>query len=118
VTKKHTQKMDNNSNNFESLRKDLGLTNRDFAAKMNIPETVYTRIKSGKYNVGSEYKRRIEKAFPNINIKWLLFNEGEKFKPENEITADDIIGIHANAKHIGYFDENIPYVDIHGNNIF
>ncbi|WGQ15620.1 LexA family transcriptional regulator [Sphingobacterium faecium] len=105
------------NNNFEVIRKELGLTNRDFAAFLNIPEQTYSRVKRGIYPLGTITKRKFEEALPEINIKWLLFNEGDRDKPREVIDQNKILQ-NTNAKYIGQFSRDIKFMDDDGNNIF
>lgn len=116
----HTQEAmgDITKNNFEVLRKELGLTNRDFAKLLGVPEQTYSRLKKGKQNVGPKLKARMQEGLPDINMQWLLFNEGDKNKPINVINLDSVNDHFSNGRHLGYFDEDVPFTDIHGNNIF
>ncbi|MGJ1417623.1 LexA family transcriptional regulator [Sphingobacterium multivorum] len=105
------------NNNFEVIRKEMGLTNRDFAAFLDIPEQTYSRVKRGVYPLGMKMKKRFEEALPEVNLDWLIFNKGEREKPKEVIDQNKVV-ISSNAKYIGQFSDDIKYEDEDGNNIF
>lgn len=105
------------NNNFEIVRKELELTNRDFAKLLDVAEQTYTRLKKGVYPLGEQTKAKIEKALPNINFEWLIYNTGEKEKKHNIINQSNT-STNSNAKYIGHFSDEVKYKDDDGNNIF
>jgi phage repressor protein C with HTH and peptisase S24 domain len=66
------------NNNFERVRHRLNLSNRDFSSKLNISETMYSKIKRGDYPIGDKVINKIKRAIPLYNIEWLLYG----FEPE------------------------------------
>ncbi|WP_293947273.1 MULTISPECIES: helix-turn-helix domain-containing protein [unclassified Sphingobacterium] len=106
------------ANNFEVLRLEMGITNREFAAILGVREQVYSRIKKGEYPIGLTMKTRIQNAFPQVQYDWLLYGKGER----NELGAshsDTISMINVgNGKSIGYFSNDVKFIDENKNNIF
>lgn len=68
------------NNKLEILREYLNLSNRDFANKLSIHETMYTKIKKGNYPIGAKTMGKIQKAFPEHNIDWILYGVGDEKK--------------------------------------
>ena len=50
-----------------------GLSQRKFTNSLNLSEGV---LRKGK-NIGSGYLKRIKEKYPDLNLHWLLFDEGE-----------------------------------------
>ena len=92
------------NNNFEVLRLEMKVTNREFAAILGVREQVYSRIKKGEYPIGLTMKTRIENAFPQVNYDWLLYNRGNREKRESFVQSDEVSMVSVgNGKSIGYF---------------
>lgn len=63
---------------LRTVRKKLKLTIIEFAEKMGVFFTQYSRYEKGQdFLVSNLY--RIKKAIPNLNIDWLVSGEGEMF---------------------------------------
>lgn len=60
-----------------SIMQKEGLTNAEFAEKIGISTSSLSHIFSGRNKPSLEVVMRIHKAYPNININWLLYGEGE-----------------------------------------
>ena len=59
------------------IMKKEGLTNAEFADKINISTSSLSHIFSGRNNPSLEVVMRIHKACPYLNLNWLLYGEGE-----------------------------------------
>lgn len=105
------------NNNFEVVRLEMNMTNREFASLLDVAEQTYSRLKKGTYPLGQVTRMKIEKALPNINFDWLVYNKGEKEKKQNIINQSNTT-VNTNAKYIGHFSEEVKYKDDDGNNIF
>ena len=57
--------------------KSTGLSNAEFAEKIGISPSSLSSIFSGRYNPSLDVVLGIHKAYPHININWLLYGEGE-----------------------------------------
>lgn len=105
--------MDLSKNNFELVRTEMGLTNRDFAKVIGIAETAYTKLKKGTLSVGSRTEHKIRNAFPELNINWLLYGEGDR---KNKQATRIITRGQNNASVIGALPEeedgNTKFVEI------
>ncbi len=61
-----------------SVRAELGLLSKDFAAKAGIDPKNYSSIESGKRSIGDRVMNDICRAF-NISAVWLKTGKGEKY---------------------------------------
>ena len=55
------------------------LTQQDFAMRLEISAASLSNIFNGKTNPTNTHVCAVHKAFPNVNINWLLFGEGNMF---------------------------------------
>ncbi len=107
------------NNNFEILRLELSVTNREFASLLGVREQVYSRIKKGEYPLGLMMKTRIQKAFPHIKYDWLLYGRGERTDTGTRIQSETVSTVHmGNGRSIGYFSDDVKFIDENKNNIF
>ena len=60
-----------------SIMQKEGLTNAEFAEKIGISTSSLSHIFGGRNKPSLEVVMRIHKAYPKININWLLYGEGE-----------------------------------------
>ncbi|MNG57259.1 hypothetical protein D3C87_499280 [compost metagenome] len=106
-------------NNFEILRLEMGITNREFAGLLGVREQVYSRIKKGEYPIGLTMKTRIQNAFPKVQYDWLLYGKGERNQSGATIQPDTVSMVNVgNGKSIGYFSSDVNFIDENKNNIF
>lgn len=66
------------------IMKDEGMDQKDFAAALKISPSSLSNIFNGRSNPTSNHVSAIHKRFPEININWLMFGEGDMYKPVNE----------------------------------
>ena len=66
------------------IMKDEGMDQKDFAAALKISPSSLSNIFNGRSNPTSNHVSAIHRRFPEININWLMFGEGEMYKPVNE----------------------------------
>lgn len=70
-----------------------GLTQNEFAARLGMSPGSVSSIFTGRTNPTNNHVRAIHRAFPAINVNWLLFGEGEVYSKENApLTDEPIIG--------------------------
>ena len=67
--------------------KKEGLTNAEFAEKIDISTSSLSHIFSGRNKPSLEVVMRIHKACPYINLNWLLYGEGEMVNSQEPNTA-------------------------------
>ncbi|MDR3010768.1 MAG: LexA family transcriptional regulator [Sphingobacterium sp.] len=107
------------NNNFEVLRLEMRVTNREFASLLGVREQVYSRIKKGEYPIGLTMKTRIQQAFPHIQYDWLVYGKGERIGGGTLVQSDSISMVSiGNGKSIGYFSDDVKFIDENKNNIF
>ena len=68
------------------MQKD-GLTNAEFAEKIGISTSSLSHIFSGRNKPSLEVVMRIQKAYPSINLNWLLYGEGNMEQIASPSTA-------------------------------
>lgn len=56
---------------------NAGLTQQEFAVKLGISPASLSSIFTGRTNPTNNHVMAIHRAFPQINVNWLLFGEGE-----------------------------------------
>ena len=61
------------------LMKKEGMTQQEFAAALDISPASLSNIFNGKTNPTNNHVNAIHKRFPNINISWLMFGEGNMY---------------------------------------
>ncbi len=73
---------------IKEIRKQLHLSQIDFAAAIGISNTFLSEVEKGKFKPGYDFFINTIKEF-NINTKYLATGEGDIFfKNRNEITTD------------------------------
>lgn len=60
------------------------LSQQDFAAKIEISPSSLSGVFTGRTNPTTKIVAAIHAAFPEINVGWLMFGDGEMLSPENE----------------------------------
>lgn len=88
------------------------LSQQDFAARLGISPASLSSIYTGRTNPTNNHVSAIHRAFPEINVNWVMFGEGEMLIPNtvNDSTADDE---HSTEKN---FAESPVSVDVGGVN--
>ena len=71
------------------LMQKAGMTQKDFANCLQISEASLSSIFNGRTNPTNTHVCAVHKAFPNVNVNWLLFGEGEIFTDGSGDSADD-----------------------------
>lgn len=69
---------------IRSLMKSVEMSQQDFANKLEIAPASLSNIFTGKTNPTNNHVMAIHRAFPEVNINWLLFGEGEMYNVEPE----------------------------------
>lgn len=55
------------------------MSQQDFANKLGISPASLSSIYTGRTNPTNNHVQAVHRAFPDVNINWLLFGEGEMF---------------------------------------
>lgn len=66
----------------------LKMRQKDFALKANTSEINISNIVTQKVNPSSETLEAICKAYPEINVRWLLIGEGNMFNNVDSLPND------------------------------
>lgn len=65
-----------------------GLTQQDFANQLGISPASLSNIFVGRTNPTNNHVQAIHRAFPDINVSWLLFGEGEMLGEISSLGVD------------------------------
>lgn len=74
---------------IKSLRKALGLSQRDFGARLGVTDSAISIIESGRRNITEQMEKAICREF-NVNYDWLKDGEGEMFDAVPETLVDEL----------------------------
>lgn len=96
---------------LQNIRKNLNLTQKEFAEKLNERQAYISRYESGASKIQSELIEKLAKIF-NVNAHWLITGEGDMFinkKNVNVIGNQNTIGnnniiTNTMEKKISHFD--------------
>lgn len=55
------------------------LSQQDFATKLGVSPASLSSIFTGRTNPTNNHVQAVHRAFPNVNVNWLLFGEGEMY---------------------------------------
>ncbi len=72
------------------LLKELGISQRQFAMKINLDAGYFSRIMQGKVNPPSRILLLIENIF-NVNKNWLENGEGEIFSTQGSLAKRQVL---------------------------
>lgn len=62
------------------LMEQTKLSQQDFAMKLGISPASLSGIFTGRTNPTNNHVNAIHRAFPEVNVSWLLFGEGEMYE--------------------------------------
>ena len=66
---------------------EFDLSQQEFAQRLNLSAASLSSIFTGRTNPTNKHVLAIHHAFPEVNVNWLLFGEGDKF---NDPSASSI----------------------------
>ena len=69
------------------LMQEEALTNAEFAKKIGISASALSHITTGRNEISLRVALLIHKAYPSINLDWLLYGEGEMRKADTPETT-------------------------------
>lgn len=76
---------------IRSIMEHVQLSQQDFAARLGISPASLSSIFNGRTNPTNNHVMAVHRAFPNININWLMFGEGEMVKSSSsDENGDDL----------------------------
>ncbi|EOS63352.1 hypothetical protein C814_00826 [Anaerotruncus sp. G3(2012)] len=87
---------------IRKVRKDLGLTQQEFAGRIGTTANVLTNYETGRRNPSASAFNNICKTF-NISEEWLRIEDGEVFLPTPETSIDQLV----KEFHLGDMEKQI-----------
>ena len=75
------------NNRLQSFIAAENLTQSQFADNINVARASISHILSGRNKPGFDFVEKLMKAFPNLNIEWLITGKGKMYKTTQ--TGDD-----------------------------
>lgn len=69
--------------NLKNIRKRLNLSQQEFADKLNVTQTLISKIEAGKSKPTLKMLNEISTIF-DINLNYILFEEGDMYKANNQ----------------------------------
>ncbi|WP_010253806.1 helix-turn-helix transcriptional regulator [Myroides injenensis] len=76
--------MDNFVNRLEFLLENLDYTASAFADKIGVQRSSLSHLLSGRNKPSLDFILKVDEAFPELNLKWLLKGEGHYLESENK----------------------------------
>lgn len=64
---------------IKQLQAALGMTQKEFAESLGFAPGALSNIYSGRTNATNNHVVAIHRAFPHVNVNWLMFGEGEMY---------------------------------------
>lgn len=82
------------------IQEQLGLSQIEFSNKLGISAASLSSIYTGRTNPTNNHVMAIHKAFPQINVNWLMFGEGD-------MTENGVVGaaLNGNGEQVGNGEE-------------
>lgn len=104
------------SDRLEQIRDVANMNQSEFAKFLDIEPGSYSDIKRGKNGISRNIQRRLEEKL-NINLRWLIYNEGEmllnkahnEVKPENDGLLTE--NKHTSASEKTYIEQLFKIID-------
>ena len=80
------------------------MTQQEFAKAIEVSPASLSNIFNGKTNPTNNHVSAIHRRFPNVNVNWLMFGEGNMYmegsadsKNKDSLSADELSGISFNS---------------------
>ena len=90
INEKNMEFLDTNTNELQTVERRIreimnseGLTQQDFAQRLGISPGSLSNIFNGRTRATNNHTMAIHRAFPNLNIEWLLFGEGSMYAKQS-----------------------------------
>ena len=71
---------------IEEIMQKIGVSSSQFAKIIGMKQASLSHILTGRNNPSLDVVMKINQAFPDINLKWLLYGEGEMGTPNYNIS--------------------------------
>lgn len=78
------------NNRIKSIRKALGLSQKDFGKKIGISDTAVSKLENGERNPSEQTLKSICREF-NVDYFWLTEGKGEMFTAIPETIVDELV---------------------------
>ncbi|MBM6889896.1 helix-turn-helix transcriptional regulator [Bacteroides caecigallinarum] len=91
------------------IMRSAGLSNADFADKIGISTSSLSHIFSGRNNPSLDVVKRIHKAFPSLNLNWILYGEGNMYINDAE-SDTPIKNVYDDSSDFNQ-DNNLPMIE-------
>jgi len=75
---------------IKQIQVALGMSQKDFAEAIGIAPGALSNIYSNRTNATNNHVNGIHKAFPQINVSWLMFGEGQMYLPSPSVSTDEV----------------------------
>lgn len=72
---------------IKEIQASLNMSQKDFAEAIGIAPGALSNIYSNRTNATNNHVKGIHNAFPQINVNWLMFGEGEMYVSQTEETS-------------------------------
>ncbi len=102
------------SKRLREVRRTLDISQKDFAAELNISPSFLSEIESGKTKPGYNFLTKMAGVF-NVNPSWILLAKGPMFIKDDETgsIADDEFGDHTESiKELLWHFKHSPLVKL------
>ena len=100
---------------IRQIMESENLSQQDFAKLLEISPASLSSIFNGRTRATHNHTNAIHKAFPNLNINWLLFGEGEMYEKGGAINNASVNG-HDMPSQDGFkvYDNNPAVSSVNG----
>lgn len=78
---------------LEEIIDALNLTQTSLAESLGISQSYVSQMVGGSRNISRNVLHFITKNYPEVNVRWLMTGEGEKFFPKKLAVADVVSGV-------------------------
>lgn len=95
---------------IKKIRRELAVSQKDFAAKLNIAASFLSEIESGKTKPGYNFLVKLAAEF-DVNPTWILLGTGPMFIKEVPAISEGDFGIHTESiKELLWYFRHSPLV--------
>lgn len=74
---------------IRQIMEHAGLSQQDYASKLGISPASLSSIYNGRTNPTNNHVQAVHRAFPDVNINWLLFGEGGMFNEAGAMASGE-----------------------------
>ncbi len=71
---------------IRQIMEDMQMSQKDFAERTNISPASLSSIFNGRTRATNNHTLAIHQAFPEVNINWLLFGEGNMYESSSSVS--------------------------------